>query len=270
MRAKLGYDLRMQDRVRATIVVLVVSLAVSAQAQTGPGTANGVPPSVTSFGFGGNSGNIGPNGPPASVTTSGWDRFPRPIPPVRFQQPVQDPGHHRHHQNQLTYNYYPYYIPYFPVMDPYAYGGPVAEEASSDAEQQDQYRGGPTVFDRRGNGDLAPNDYVRERPAHESDHASSEDPRVLVSRHVADDSLHSVADDKPIAPVANQPNTILIFKDGHKLEVGNYAIVGASLFDLTAGHRLKIALTDLDLAATQKANEDQGVDFRLPGVPTGN
>src|SRR5215472_490097 len=141
MRAKLGYDLRMQDRVLAAIVVLVVSLAVSAQAQTGPGTANGVPPSVTSFGFGGHA---GPNGPPASVTTSGWERFPRPIPPVHFHQPVQDPGHHRHHQNQLTYNYYPYYIPYFPVMDPYAYGGPVAEEASSDAEQQDQYQGGPT------------------------------------------------------------------------------------------------------------------------------
>jgi hypothetical protein len=262
----------MKGRVLA-IFVLMVTLAASAQAQNGPGTANGVPASVTSFGFGGHA---GANGPPASVTTSGWDRFPRPVPPFRFQQPVQDPGRHHHHQNQLTYDYYPYYIPYFPVTDPYAYGGPVAEEGSPDPEQQDQYQGGPTVFDRRGNGDLAPNDYVhdhdyaRERPVHEMDHVKSDDPRVLASRTVVDNSGGAVVDKSPIIPVASQPDTILIFKDGHKQEVGNYAIVGTNLFDLTPGHRLKIALADLDVPATRKANEDQGVDFTLPGTPTGN
>jgi hypothetical protein len=43
--------------------------------------------------------------------------------------------------------------------------------------------------------------------------------------------------------------------------------VGSNLFDLTPGHRLKIALSDLDLPATQKANDDQGVDFKLPESP---
>jgi len=33
---------------------------------------------------------------------------------------------------------------------------------------------------------------------------------------------------------------------------------------LTSGHPRKVALTDLDLEATQKQNEDRGVIFQLP------
>ena len=57
---------------------------------------------------------------------------------------------------------------------------------------------------------------------------------------------------------------MLVFKDGHRLEIKNYAIQGNMLYDLTAGHRRKIELAELDLAATQKENEDRGIDFELP------
>jgi hypothetical protein len=57
---------------------------------------------------------------------------------------------------------------------------------------------------------------------------------------------------------------LLVFKDGRKLEVGNYAIVGATLFDLTPGHTRKVALADLDLEATRQQNDDRGVAFQLP------
>jgi hypothetical protein len=63
---------------------------------------------------------------------------------------------------------------------------------------------------------------------------------------------------------------LLVFKDGRKLEVGNYAIVGATLFDLTPGHPRKIALADLDLEATRRQNDDRGVTFELPTPPQGN
>jgi hypothetical protein len=46
--------------------------------------------------------------------------------------------------------------------------------------------------------------------------------------------------------------------------VGNYAIVGATLFDLNPGHSRKIALADLDVESTQKENDDHGVSFQLP------
>jgi hypothetical protein len=44
----------------------------------------------------------------------------------------------------------------------------------------------------------------------------------------------------------------------------NYAIVGDTLFDFVGGRTKKILLSDLDLPATRKANDDIGVDFQLP------
>jgi hypothetical protein len=72
----------------------------------------------------------------------------------------------------------------------------------------------------------------------------------------------------PPEPVLDQPSTVLVFKDGHKVEIGNYAIVGDTLFDLSDGRTHKILLADLDLPATQKANDDLGVDFQVPAHAT--
>jgi hypothetical protein len=44
----------------------------------------------------------------------------------------------------------------------------------------------------------------------------------------------------------------------------NYAIVGDTLFDFADGRTKKILLADLDLPATRKANDDNGVDFQIP------
>ena len=65
--------------------------------------------------------------------------------------------------------------------------------------------------------------------------------------------------------VVAQPSTVLVFKDGHKAEVENYAIVGTTLFDFGGeGRTRKIRLADLDLTATQKVNDERGVDFHVP------
>lgn len=69
---------------------------------------------------------------------------------------------------------------------------------------------------------------------------------------------------EPPVPVAAQPPTILVFKDGHRSEVLNYAVVGDTLFDFGADRTHKILLADLDLAATRKVNDDRGVDFQIP------
>jgi hypothetical protein len=63
---------------------------------------------------------------------------------------------------------------------------------------------------------------------------------------------------------------MLVFKDGHALEVDNYAIVSQTLYDLTPGHARKIALADLDLPATEKQNDDRGVTFQLPPIAQAN
>lgn len=63
--------------------------------------------------------------------------------------------------------------------------------------------------------------------------------------------------------------TVLVFRDQHKEEVQNYAIVGQILWTFSPQHTQKIPLSELDIPATEKANDERGVSFRLPGTGEG-
>jgi hypothetical protein len=68
--------------------------------------------------------------------------------------------------------------------------------------------------------------------------------------------------DKPGAAII--PSTVLVFRDQHKQEVENYAIVGNALWAFAPQHTQRIPLSELDLTATAEANDDRGVSFRIP------
>ena len=70
------------------------------------------------------------------------------------------------------------------------------------------------------------------------------------------------ADDQQAS--ATQPATVLVFRDQRKKEVQNYAIVGQTLWNFAPQHVEKIPLSELDLTATVKANDDRGVSFEVP------
>ena len=59
-------------------------------------------------------------------------------------------------------------------------------------------------------------------------------------------------------------STILVFRDGHRIEVQGYAIVGQTLWALTEQISTQISISDLDLETTQKENAERGVRFPLP------
>jgi hypothetical protein len=68
------------------------------------------------------------------------------------------------------------------------------------------------------------------------------------------------------------PPTVLIFRDGHREEVPEYAIVGSILYATgdywQNGYWTKnIQLSALNIAATVRANHDNGVRFLLPSAP---
>lgn len=69
---------------------------------------------------------------------------------------------------------------------------------------------------------------------------------------------------EPERPEPPTPATMLVFRDQRKQEVQNYAIVGQTLWNFTPQRTQKIPLADLDIAATVKANDERGVDFRVP------
>lgn len=58
--------------------------------------------------------------------------------------------------------------------------------------------------------------------------------------------------------------TVLIFRDGHRIEIQNYAIVGSTIWVFDERTSTKISTLDLDLEATQKENRSRGIRFSLP------
>jgi hypothetical protein len=215
---------------------------------------NGVPASVTSFGFGGNS-NPSP-GVPASVTSLGpngygnsWPIFgnccvnffmpANPNPPLFSGRPHRHHGDHDFPVGVIEPAYIPYPVPY-------------AVEADDDSPDTDYIHApGPR------------------RPAPPDKRAEDRDPARNDSAPKLDASSKPALAELEAEPVAAQPLTVLVFKDGHQSDVVNYAIVGDTLFDFGAGRTKKILLADLDIPATRKANDNRGVDFQVPASVKG-
>ena len=231
--------------------------ALHAQHMNQPGVAA----SVTSHGFGGHFGNA--PGVPASVTSHGSfapNRFALNHPMHGSFGCCVGPVVVRHHPGEVRFvhrshrAFFPgavvYGVPYYP----YAYDD-WNDYAPDNQEPYDSQYGaysdqgyGPTVFDRNGPQYSAPAERVEEQPpAPASQDAAQSNPQ----------------------PEPLQPATVLVFKDGHQVEVSNYAIVGNTIFDFTPGHARRVALSELNVQATQKQNDDRGVDFRLPAGPQG-
>jgi len=210
--------------------------AVSAGAQI-----NAAPPSVTSLGFGGRAfsplfpsvTSLGPQG-----YTPGFNpAFPNSWPLFNLHPVEPLYGHHHHHPNDGVVPWGGVYVlPYYAYYD--------SGNAADSDPSEDPYNGGPTVFDRRGRGTPA-----------KPQAADSADPAVASAPD---------PDESDPAPLAKQPATVLVFKDGRRLEIENYAIVGNTLYDLSGGGRRKIPLADLDLGATTKENDKRGIDFQVP------
>jgi len=218
---------------------------------------HGTPPSVTSFGFGGHN-NQAP-GVPASVTSLGRFGWTGPPRLGGFRSGGFRPvccgngfGNHRRRSGFFPGYYYPAYtyaVPYQPLID-YSDTG----DDTGQAQPEEQYQGGPTIFDRRGSGSGRANQYVDDQRA---------DDRRSDSRNRREREVSEVPK-PPAEPEVEQTPTLLVFKDGHRLELQNYAIVGDTLYNLSGGGRHRIALSDLDLKTTVRENDDRGVDFRLP------
>ena len=241
MVTKLRYDSHLRRLNPATVVIFALVVCAltfvpELTAQVMTAQINGAPASVTSQGFGGHTTSA--PGVPPSVTSLGPNGFnTHSAPNNRFTStpvPAQVPRH-RHNDSLRPWGGGVYAVPY-PVY---------VDSGDAATEPEDDYRGGPTIFDRRGPGT----------------------PTAAGNRYVTrQDAVGTSQSDPPAqaAPVDDQPQTTLVFKDGQQLDVANYAIVGNTLYDLTPGHRRKIALAELDLNATAKENDGRGIDFQLP------
>jgi hypothetical protein len=268
----------MRFRVAASVLLFAAFAASVCSAQI-----NGVPPSVTSFGFGG-SRSMAP-GIPASVTSLGPRGFQcciNPMFPVtsnpnlvtgNFGFRPRHPGVFPVFVPLYTPNYTPGYTPVIVVQ--------TGDQAGEDEADDYDYASGPTTFEHRRprrhsaeaaygrgyeEGRAAAEDALDAREERAAQRAADPNPETTKKTAAATKDR----DNKEQPAPAIEPKTVLVYKDGHKEEVTNYAIVGDELFDFTVAGRRKIAVAVLDVAATTKANDERGMDFQLPVAHPGN
>ena len=218
----------------APVAVFGLLLFCSFTASSSHAQIKGTPASVTSPGFGGRA----VNGTPPSVTSIGRQGLTQ-------SRTAPNNGHNVDHRRNVHRD--PRYGGIYAVPVPYA------DNAVNDVEDDADYQGGPTIFDRRGSGAQS---YIP--PV-----ANAPDP------HARENAALDPAGDPPEADSA-QEITTLVFKDGHQIDVGNYAIVGHTLYDMSPGHPRKVALADLNLDETEKQNDAHGVRFQVPPTSQAN
>jgi hypothetical protein len=68
------------------------------------------------------------------------------------------------------------------------------------------------------------------------------------------------------------PSAVLVFRDGHKEEIGKYCIKGSTIqissdYWSTGSWTQTVQISDLDVPATLKLNQERGTNFRLPSGP---
>jgi hypothetical protein len=63
--------------------------------------------------------------------------------------------------------------------------------------------------------------------------------------------------------------TVLVWRNGEREEIQQYTIAGAFLYDYSKPRASrKIPLDDLDLDATERANQQRGVQVLIPSSPS--
>jgi len=242
--------------VLSCILALVSSLAAQAPFQ-------GVPPmqfqGVPSSGLGGANSvpgtrfNPGASQYPGSFLGCCSNFFlPSSFTPLVSITP-QEPEHHHHHHKHgdELFGADPVYVP---VVVPYA----PDDTAGDSQDEADSMSNTPAEPARSGTGN---GQTAAQSASGVETHDAAGDP---VNTSVDDSASPDPDPESSEDAVTAQPSTVLIFKDGRRADVVNYAIVGDILFDFSGDRTHKILLADLDLPATQKANDALGVEFNLP------
>ncbi len=235
---------RLSQRAVSSVAFLAVAFAFSLPSIA---QGRGGPPSTTMV-----DGHF--LAPAPSVTSIGGRHLPPPLPSVT-SIPNMGTGYHYgygrgYYGNRGYRGSYAYSVPYYyyPLDDPGAYG-------------YDYVGGGPDLYSGPTLGpDQNPHIIVEQPPARRYPDYPPEQAYAAPPPQPEAPPAPSVADLKPGEP------TVLVFRDGHKQEVTNYAIMGDTLYVFDQG-RKKIALADLDMPATVKANDDQGLEFKVPSTP---
>jgi hypothetical protein len=160
------------------------------------------------------------------------------------------PFHHR--RFFYPYGYLPYtYYPYGYTVYPYYGLGLQSDLVYSGYTSQPQN-------DYSAERDLRLQNDVYRLEAELDQMRQEQEQRANQRQYVSRELMQAPRSAKPEPPA---PPTVLIFRDGRKIETKNYALAGQTLWIFSEERARKLPLADLDLDATRQANEERGVEF---------
>lgn len=171
----------------------------------------------------------------------------------------RNPRHCRHcglYDGYYHYNYGSYYVPYEVK--------PSTTLAQPTATDRVLANGGTFNTGSNATSEL---DTASPSPATDQNvYAPQADTRTAPDSRLAPATTSTVLEPQlprnDLISAADGDPAILVFRDGHREEVANYALLGRSIFVLSNDR--KIAFSELDLPATLRANESAGYSFRVP------
>ena len=100
--------------------------------------------------------------------------------------------------------------------------------------------------------------YVAEMQQREIDRLDAEVERLRAEREAG----ATVTSAPPRVQI--RAETVIVYRNHHTEEIGNYAIVGQTLWVFNEQRARRVPIAELDVPATVKANDARGIDFQLP------
>jgi hypothetical protein len=218
---------------------------------SGPVGRMGSPPVAARAGRMGPPVGAGPVGRPAIQGSAFVRRLPPVVaPPIGVGPAIVGRAVRPQHRVRLGYGpYFGYGAPYYPYSAPYlGYGSTIYPY--------------PQVYAEPAYTAPAPETQTQSDLTYEVQRLSRE------IEQLREEQVEAIrqAQTPPPPPEPERPAipTTLVFRDGRRLSIVNYAIVGQTLWVLDEQNSTRIAVSDLDIDTTVRENRAQGVRFPLP------
>jgi len=154
------------------------------------------------------------------------------------------------------YRYRRAYVPFYGVGLPYNVGWLGSDYLDSGYDNSSYASAPPPAASPEDQyGAPSPNDYAP--PPYDQ-------PPPIEQAEVAPSAAFRPGYRRPLPEPAAEDAVTLVFKDGRPSEqIHNYMLTRTTLY-VQDQRRQQIAVTDIDVPATEKVNRDAGIDFQLP------
>jgi len=189
--------------------------------------------------------------PAPSVTSLAGGHMPPPLPSVTsipnygYVRWYPQTGYYNGYRRGRGYGWgsgYSYIVPYYIPLDSYGY----------------DYAGGPDLY----SGPIGPNDpplhMLADQPPAGYPYTEPD-----IGQAPSVQSQPALEERSPTREAKPNEPSVLVFRDGHRQEISNYAIMDQTVYVFDKRTQ-KIAFADLDLPATIRANDDRGLEFKVP------